>query len=468
MTNESFEQQIDEMRKYLTRSHRMLGSAPVPYREVITDAFSQIDTTLEELQVAEHELRQQGEALAESVQQAEHERHRYRNLFEFAPMGYVVTDAMGVILEANRAAAVLLNLEPRFLVKKPLAGFIHYSERSEFRKQLTDLRRTAYIPDWEVTIAPRNGEDFVASLMVSVEHDGSGAPECIRWLIRDATERKRAEQKILRLNRELEARVAERTAELEASVSRERHVTQMLIRGMLEEADEDAFPGLGVRTFYSAASHELLVGGDFFDAFALDRGAVAFVVGDVSGKGLQAASHTAEVKYTLRAYLRKASRPEDALTSLNEYLCNIQGKPLKDDPIFVVLAIAIVQLDQDEVAVFTAGSEPVLILRADGTAEQVHSAGLPLGIFPDCDYVRKTRPFYRGDRILLLTDGVTEARTNVDMLGIEGAAALAQEARHLPLNDAGQVILDGARAFAGDNLKDDACLVIAERRDPPL
>jgi len=464
MTNELFDQQIDEMRKHLLQSHRMLGAAPAPYREVLTDAFSQIDVTLEELQVAEHELRQQSEALAESAQQVEYERRRYRSLFEFAPLGYIVTDVLGIIREANLASSILLSVEPKFLIRKPLPSFIDTSERAAFRYELANFKRTAYIPDWEVTISPRNGASFTASIMASAERNANGDIECIRWLIRDITERKRAEQRILDLNRELEARVAERTAELAASVERERHVTQILIQGMLERTSEDAFPGLGVRTLYAAASDDLLVGGDFFDAFAFDSGAVAFVAGDVSGKGVKAASYTAEIKYTLRAYLQKTESPENALMSLNEYLCDILERRSPEDTIFATLAIAIIDVEENAAIILTAGSEPVLILRSDGGIERIHCAGLPVGIFHGSIYERRDVPFNHGDRILLLTDGITETRKNGNMLGIEGTIALVEQTRRLSLAEAGQFIIDGARAFADDGLQDDTCLIVAERR----
>jgi PAS domain S-box-containing protein len=462
MYEEPFAEQVKSMRQQVVLSHRLLGSAPVPYREVLADAFSQIDHTLEELQVADEELRQQSEALTQSAEIAERERQKYRELFEFAPSGYLVTTANGLILEANRAASILLNMEPRFLARKPLINFIPLENRVAFRAELTQLQRSPYIPDWELTIQPRHGQPFTASATVSASRDGRNGISSIRWLLKDVTERKRAEQKIADLNAQLEERVIARTSELEDSIRRERHVTQTLIRRMLQEVPERAFPGMAVRTFYAPASHDLLIGGDFFDIFSLDDGTVVFIVGDVSGKGLLAASHTSEVKYSLRAYLRKSQSAEEAITSLNDYLCSTQSESGDGDDIFVALSGALFCPD-GTLKLMAAGCEPPLLIRRDGATEAVDCFGLPLGIFPNTDYTWVERSFEPGDRLVMATDGITEARRQKQLLDTEGLTRLAASSRALPLDEAGRAILDGARSFAGGQLQDDACLLIAER-----
>jgi len=68
---------------------------------------------------------------------------------------------------------------------------------------------------------------------------------------------------------------------------------------------------------YEAASEESLIGGDFADVFVLDDQQIAFVVGDVTGKGLTAASYTAEIKFALRAFLRESANPARALYRLS-------------------------------------------------------------------------------------------------------------------------------------------------------
>ena len=98
----------DRYTEELAALHRRISDLEVS--EASARATSEaLQHTLEELQVAEEELRQQNEELLETHLQVEQERHRYAMLFDLVPGGYVVTDAAGIILEINNAAAALLN-----------------------------------------------------------------------------------------------------------------------------------------------------------------------------------------------------------------------------------------------------------------------------------------------------------------------------------------------------------------------
>ncbi|HEY9747603.1 MAG TPA: PAS domain-containing protein, partial [Allocoleopsis sp.] len=92
--------------------------------ELLNESLEELRTALEELHVAEEELRQQNEELLKARELAELERQRYAELFESAPDGYLVTDAQGLIQEANQAAARLFNIERSYLIGKPLITFV--------------------------------------------------------------------------------------------------------------------------------------------------------------------------------------------------------------------------------------------------------------------------------------------------------------------------------------------------------
>lgn len=110
----------------------------------------------------------------------------------------------------------------------------------------------------------------------------------------------------------------------------------------------------------------------------------------------------------------------------------------------------------------SAGAEPPLILRADGTAEVVEITGLPLGIHSASAYTARTKSLASGEMVLMATDGITEARRGHEFLGAGGMAALAVKAGlTAPLRELLQAVYDGARDFAGGNLNDDACLLLA-------
>nr|WP_243146738.1 PAS domain-containing protein [Scytonema sp. UIC 10036] len=163
-------------------------------------ALEELNTAFEELKVAEEELRAQNEALATARQTVEAERQRYLDLFEFAPDGYLVTDAHGKIQEANNVAAKLLNIAPKFLVGKPLVNFVTREERKTFRSRLHQMCQVNWVQEWEVRLVPREREGtrvpFDASMTVSAIRNEKGELVALRWLLRDITERKQVLERL--------------------------------------------------------------------------------------------------------------------------------------------------------------------------------------------------------------------------------------------------------------------------------
>ena len=266
-------------------------------------------------------------------------------------------------------------------------------------------------------------------------------------VFRDITQRRKAE------------------AELSDAYHKERHIAETLQKSLLRKPPTKAFPQLEVQTLYRAASDEAKVGGDFYDLFPLEAGRVALVVGDISGKGLQAAARTAEAKYVLRAYLREHSSPERALSWLNTYLFDTQsGEDLQIS--FLSAILAILDPASGDGVVCVAGASPPLIVRGGGSAEQVAAGGMPLCIMPDAELDTAAIHLEPGDFLLMVTDGVTEARRKGDFLGTEGLANLAEAARSAQedLEDIGQALLRGVWDYSGGKLTDDLCMLLARRR----
>nr|WP_155706983.1 ATP-binding protein [Gloeocapsopsis dulcis] len=192
--------------------HTSLSSSQTP--ELAADSLEELRIAIEELHVAEEELLQQNEALASMQVQLEAESKRYQDLFEFAPDGYLVTDAVGTIREANRAAATMLNVPQQFLLGKPLINFIPYEKRSAFRIRLQQLCNTERMQEWEVRFFPRHGTGFDAALTVATIRDNDGNATGWRWLMRDITTRKQAEAKLR--NIELQNLQLQETARIKA------------------------------------------------------------------------------------------------------------------------------------------------------------------------------------------------------------------------------------------------------------
>ena len=190
---DQFDQQIEDLSWRLTVLQQRTKESPLQQQQLVAESLEELRTALEELQVAQEELRQQNEELAAARQMVEAERQRYQDLFEFAPDGYLVTDASGTIREANRAAASLLNVSQQFLEGKPLAIFVAESERLAFYSELTRLRRENRVQEWQVCLQPHHGDKFDAALTVATVRDRGGKGVALRVCVRDITNRKRDE-----------------------------------------------------------------------------------------------------------------------------------------------------------------------------------------------------------------------------------------------------------------------------------
>jgi len=176
--------------------YQRTSSASCQSPELAADSLEELRIALEELHVAEEELLQQNEELTSIRNQLEAESKRYQELFDFAPDGYLVTDVLGTIREANCAAATMLNVPQKFLIGKPLVNFIPYEERSAFRLQLQQLHNTERVQEWELRLFPRHTTEFDATLTVVTIRNNNGDVAGWRWLMRDITARKQVEAKL--------------------------------------------------------------------------------------------------------------------------------------------------------------------------------------------------------------------------------------------------------------------------------
>jgi len=249
---------------------------------------------------------------------------------------------------------------------------------------------------------------------------------------------------------------------LAAAYEREHRIAETLQRSFLKNIEPGQFAGLEVAPIYQAAWDEAQVGGDYYDCFKLQNGRLSLIVGDVSGKGLNAAERTAELKYTLRAYLREHDDAALAVQHLNDFLCEASNLDPPDSQFFVVLTLAVIDPSAGTADIVIAGAEPVIILRSNCQADEVKAGGLPLGIISGAKYDTVRAELGPGDVVLMATDGLTEARSQGDMLGLDGLKQLALKCMPAQsMQSLGNDLLIQAQEYSGGKLHDDACLLLA-------
>ena len=144
------------------------------------------------------------------------ERERYHTLFQLAPDPYLVTDQKGIIEEANAAAGELFGVPSAHLVRKSLFAYLDASARAELEHRLEALRSSGNLDKWALAIEARDGQ--LVPMEATASRAGQGS---ICWLLRDTSLRRASEESRHALNRSLNARVAQRTRELEVALDGE-------------------------------------------------------------------------------------------------------------------------------------------------------------------------------------------------------------------------------------------------------
>ena len=302
----------------------------------------------------------------------------------------------------------------------------------------------------ELTLADAPHNPDPRTFDVSHRHlsDATGRPAGDLVVMREITQRVRDRNRLRRVLAE-KSRVA---AALQAS----------MIPPVLP-----AIAGTELASRYEPAGDGSEVGGDFLDVFGLDPQTWAVVLGDVSGKGAEAAAVSAAARYTLRALAGPDRGPAETVAEVNAKLL-VQT----DVERHCTLIYGYVRPTERGAAVTLtlAGHHPPLVLRASGEVEQVGHLGTALALFDDPELYDTPLEMAPGEVMCAYTDGLVEARQGSNMFGSERVADLLRRHAHLPVEELAALISETARSFHGGQLQDDLALLlikIGARDGPP-
>lgn len=184
-----------------------------------------------------------------------------------------------------------------------------------------------------------------------------------------------------------------------------KHISQALQSGMKNELQQ--VEGISAEGIYSSATADAFVGGDFYSMIKLPGRRACIIMGDVSGKGIEAASISSAVKTALSAYAWEGRTPARMVATLNEFLLGFSRVET-----FATLFVGIVDLTTSSLTYCSAGHPPAILVSAQsGEAELLDVQSGVVGAFHDMEYKNGTVGLYEGDILLLYTDGTTEARS---------------------------------------------------------
>lgn len=216
--------------------------------------------------------------------------------------------------------------------------------------------------------------------------------------------------------------------------------------------------GLEFAAQYHSASPGLSVGGDFYDAFVLPDGSVVCGIGDVCGKGAEAAAVTGMSRDLLRLLLQDGHGLAGALRRLNRALLeNAIGSRFCT----VALAQASSNGAKTRVSLCLAGHPEPAVLRANGSTELVGVTGDLLGVIPgNLDLTEVTVDLHPGDALVLYTDGITERRDGARMFGQYGLRRALEGARGATAQELARHVEQSARSFVDVGLRDDLAILV--------
>jgi serine phosphatase RsbU (regulator of sigma subunit) len=238
---------------------------------------------------------------------------------------------------------------------------------------------------------------------------------------------------------------------------RERHIAQVLQRSLLPPG-LPSVPGLTAAVRFIAAGEGIEVGGDFYDFFPVRGREVAALIGDVCGKGPEAASVTALARHTLRAAAEYESRPSAVLGLLHRAL-----REARDDGRFCTVAYCRFEPADEGVRMQLAcGGHPLpLVLRRSGAVEPVGRLGTLLGADVEPVLNDITVDLAPGELVVLYTDGVTEVRAGrEEIFGHHDLAQLVGRCHGLAPDAVAQRVQDAVLEAAGGRPRDDIAILV--------
>lgn len=219
-----------------------------------------------------------------------------------------------------------------------------------------------------------------------------------------------------------------------------------------------AIRGLEIGVSFTSATEMATVGGDFYDVLDLGDAGVLVLVGDVSGKGVDAAGSAVRARYTIEAQANLSPDPALFLSAANDSLA--RALPVER---FVAAAACVISRESGTLTTCLAGHPAPLLITPGGTLSIAAPHNPPLGVIPGMGYVPVTHCLSPDDTLLIYTDGVTDARKDGLLFGDEGVDKVARPLAGYDAAAVARVVCGAATEFHDSHLPGDDRLVVAVR-----
>jgi sigma-B regulation protein RsbU (phosphoserine phosphatase) len=328
--------------------------------------------------------------------------------YDRAPCAYVSTTPDGVVVKVNQTFLAWTGLTREELVgRRRFAELLGPGGRIYHETHFAPmLRLQGSVREMALDVKRADGVLLPVVVNAVLERGHDGAPLIVRVAMFDATERRQFERELV---------LARRTAE-EAetrALALARTLQQTLI-----PPQPPRIPGLEVAAVYRPAGDGAEVGGDFYDVYQVGDDWVV-VLGDVSGKGVDAAVVTSLIRYAGRGIAARVTDPSEVLYELNDVL------RAHDTDRFCTVAMLRLSHDDDgwQVLASFGGHPPALLRGPSGSVSALGTPGSRVGILDDVAFTTARVRLSPGDTLVLYTDGVTDAQRDVEHFGEERTTA---------------------------------------------
>jgi sigma-B regulation protein RsbU (phosphoserine phosphatase) len=370
------------------------------------------------------------------------------DLYEHAPCGYVSALPDGTIVKVNQTFLSWTGFRPEELVgSRRLQDLLTPGGRIFHETHYAPLLRLqGKVREIAVDLVCADGRVLPVLMNSVLKHDEAGRPVLSRTTVFDATERRSYERELLQ---------AKRSAE--ESEGRARLLAETLQRSLIPPAPPQ-IPGLDVACVYRPAGKGDQVGGDFYDVFETAGGDWVLALGDVCGKGPEAATVTALARYTMRAAAMRSRRPRRVLAMLNEALLRQHTER------FCTVVYARIRnvSGRWRLTVASGGHPAPILVTAAGDVKPLGQAGHLMGVVDAPELRDADVDLHPEDTVVFYTDGVTEARRGDEFYGEERLLHLLTSSPAVGATGMAEAIEADVAAFQGGFLRDDVAIVVLQ------
>jgi sigma-B regulation protein RsbU (phosphoserine phosphatase) len=247
--------------------------------------------------------------------------------------------------------------------------------------------------------------------------------------------------------------------QLESRIKGDLELARRLQSALIQPAYD--FGTVSIRGFVQQSND---VGGDFYYFRPFLQKYVVFCLGDVMGKGISASLLMAMVMGFMFEWGKKSTSPRFILRKLNSRLLRQWGA---SEHAFLTTFYAVYAEDTRELTYSAAGHHGALLVRGTGELLSLGTEGIPLGVFEDSDFEDATVKLEVGDRVIVFTDGVTEARgQDGELFGVERLERIVLSHRHVDTSRLLSAIEAGVKQHSRGRLTDDTAVMVMEVKAP--